>query len=1244
MVRLRPAPHTRTPILSYSLTVTPPDHYASWQQDPFGNHLVRLVFPERADELSVVVDLIADMTVINPFDFFLDDDAERMPFAYEAGVASDLAPYLRTDAPGPLLAALLAELRPLRDATVGTDDDGTPLGPRTVDLLADVNRRIQGEVAYSIRMEPGVQDPDVTLRRAVGSCRDSAWLLVQVLRHLGLAARFASGYLVQLTADVAALDGPSGPTADFTDLHAWAEVFLPGAGWVGLDPTSGLFAGEGHIPLACTPEPSSAAPIAGATEAVEAEMTFSNVVTRVHEDPRVSRPYADAQWEAIRALGRSVDERLVAGDVRLTMGGEPTFVSIDDVEAPEWTTAADGPDKRRLAAALVDRLAARWAPGGIVQHGQGKWYPGEPLPRWHMGLVRRTDGEPLWLDPSLLAAPALEPGPFGTAEGGRDGLDAEGFARDLAVRLGLAPEAAIAGHEDTLLLLHAEVSQPVGPPPVDDLDPDDPALADMVGRAAVADALDRVARPTGWAIPLAPDPTQPVSDLAAPAVAAPPDVDGLGGSVPDGPEPASPPTPAPVPDRGWVARLLGHPRLERLARLRPRPAPSAVESTANRPRTAPDGAAGPGSTPPPAPAGQGATTRWVSRPWAFRRGRMVLLPGDSPMGLRLPLGSLLWTAPEGEPERSPFAPRAPLAPRAGRPSTLPTGPLGSRPVGPGPDDRTGGEPRPQPHPGPAADDPAEADEGAADPTPPTDPTAATVAEVAPTALCVEARDGRLHVFLPPLEHAEHLVDLLAAVEDTAAGRRQPVVLEGYPPPTDPRLTSLAVTPDPGVIEVNVAPSASWDELERTTVELAEEARLCRLGTETFMLDGTAAGTGGGNHLTLGGPTPADSPLLRRPDLVRSLVSYWQGHPSLSYLFSGRFVGPTSQAPRVDEGRDEALHELEIAFSEMDRLGPEVPPWTVDRLLRNLLVDVTGNTHRAELCIDKLFSPDSERGRLGLLEMRGFEMPPHPRMALVQALLVRALVARFWDEPHRAPLVRWGTRLHDRFLLPHWVEADIGEVVADVVAAGIAFDPAWIDPFLEMRFPRIGTTTAGPVTLELRAAIEPWNVLGEEATGGGTARYVDSSVERLQVAAAGVVPGRHVVTCNGVPVPLHATATADLTVAGVRYRAWSPPSALHPTIGIHGPLTFDVVDLARGRSLGGCRYHVVHPGGQGYERLPVNAMEAEARRARRFDVLGHTAGPVDVAALRPPAPGPAQDYPRTLDLRRVAGAGRMPPPA
>jgi uncharacterized protein (DUF2126 family)/transglutaminase-like putative cysteine protease len=1125
VVRLRPAPHCRTPVLSYALRIEPAGHFLNWQQDAFGNHLARLVFPEPARHLSLTVDLVASMGVINPFDFFVEESAERYPFDYDEGLRRDLAPYLAGETPGPLLREWLSGL----DSPRGTE------GTAVIDFLVAVNQRVCRDIAYSTRMEAGVQTPEETLQHRVGSCRDSAWLLVAILRRLGLAARFVSGYLVQLVADQKPVTGPAGPTADFTDLHAWTEVYLPGAGWVGLDPTSGLFAGEGHLPLAATPEPSSAAPVTGVLDPAEVTFQHANHVRRIHESPRVTLPYTDAQWAAIDGLGHAVDVELAAGDVRLTQGGEPTFVSVDDMDAPEWTVTPDGPGKRELAFALTRRLADRFAPGGLVHFGQGKWYPGEPLPRWQMEILWRPDGEPLWSERALLADPWTK---VDTGDG--EGADARQLARAVAARLGIPAEFCLPAYEDPLDRLAAEALLPDGPPPAHGPamlhDPTDPELADPDARARIVAVLDAErGAPTGWVV--------------------------------------------------FVHRSPGD----------------------TDPGTGPD-APGAGSTGADGPNDGPGTSGWATVRWSLRRGHLMLRPGDSPMGLRLPLDSLSWTPTPPDPERSTFDPRGELPadePLDGvRPATL---------------------------------------------TPPED--------APPTALCVQPREGRLHVFLPPLEYLEHVVELLAVIEAAAREVGRPVVLEGYAPPGDPRLSRLVVGADPGVIEVNMHPARGWAELVDITTGLYEDARQVGLGTEKFDLDGAHTGTGGGNHVTLGGARPADSPLLRRPDLLRSLVTYWQHHPSLSYLFSGKFIGPTSQAPRVDEGRAETLYELEIAFAELDRIagpaasdttatgadptdeasgdagGVRPPAWLPDRLLRHLLTDITGNTHRAEFCIDKLFSPGSERGRLGLLELRAFEMPPHPRMALVQALLVRALVARFWAEPYRAPLVRWGTELHDRFLLPAHAEADIAEVVADLRDHGYPFEFAWLAPFLEFRFPLIGTVGVAGVELELRSAIEPWPVLGEEIGATGPARYVDSSVERLQVRVTGMTEGRHVVTCNGVPVPLRATGTPGVSVAGVRYRAWQPHSALHPTIGVHAPLVFDLVDTWNAHSLGGCTYHVTHPGGRNYDRFPVNANEAEARRASRFSPDGHTPGPIDLTTTNRPVIG-GTEYPHTVDLRRA----------
>ena len=1122
VIRLRPAPHSRTPVLAYSLNIKPETHFINWQQDPFGNYLARLVFPEKTRELTVDVELIAEMTAINPFDFFVEEYAEHCPFDYDERLITELAPYLEIKEDGPLLKKWLA----------GVDRKKK----KTNDFLVELNQKLQQDIDYSVRMEPGIQSCEKTLSSAIGSCRDTGWLLVQILRHLGFAARFVSGYLVQLKSDVESLDGPSGPQQDFTDLHAWCEVYLPGAGWVGLDPTSGLFASEGHIPLACTPNPVSAAPITGATGKCEVEFEHSNEVFRIHEDPRVTLPYTETQWESVVNLAEKVDQSLQENDVRLTMGGEPTFVSIDDMESAQWNTAALGADKRRLAGDLLLRLRERFSKDGLLHFGQGKWYPGEEVPRWALSSYWRRDGKPIWKNTNLIATDQ----PKNRA----DKHTARKFATSLADHLGLAHKYIETAYEDDLYYLWKEGSLS------SNLESQKADLKDSLERKNLAKVLSQgLDEPVGFALPLKWDYTH---------------------------------------------------------------------------------------------------SNWASGPWVFRRERLYLIPGDSPMGLRLPLDSLPWIAPDKRDpmeERSQFEQLPELGDYHGEVAQRYSYFQNNLNLHPERVDQDSADSRPQVQPKrqvpeqsqTANKSPLEND---------------ALREVPHTALCVEERGGIVYVFMPPCTYLEHYLDIVAAVESTAELLELPVRLEGYTPPSDARINKFQITPDPGVIEVNVHPASNWQELESITETLYEEARLCRLGTEKFMLDGRHSGTGGGNHVTLGGPTPVDSPLLRRPDLLRSLISYWQNHPGLSYLFSGLFIGPTSQAPRVDEGREDRLYELEIAFSQMPD-GEVTQPWLVDRLLRHLLTDITGNTHRSEFCIDKLYSPDSSSGRQGLLEFRGFEMPPHPRMSLVQTLLLRTLVARFWKKPYKRPLIRWGTELHDKFMLPHYVQRDVADVVQDLNVAGFDFRLDWLDPFLEFRFPHYGTLNIGDVQIDLHWAIEPWHVLGEEMSNLGTARFVDSSVERLQIRVRGLSETRYALTCNGYLLPLHNTGTKGEYVAGVRYRAWSPPSALHPTIGIHAPLVFDLVDTWNGKSIGGCTYHVTHPGGRSYDVFPVNALEAESRRVNRFWEFGHSQ---DVINLPPitgqsitrslePIGSPAgsrfslenqvsSEFPRTLDLRNV----------
>nr|WP_299417892.1 transglutaminase family protein [uncultured Emticicia sp.] len=1107
--RLRPAAHSRTAVEGYTFKIFPENHFINWQQDPFGNYQARVVFPEKTTELRIEVEVIARLMVINPFDFFVEEYAGKFPFNYENTLLKELVPYLETKDIGEKTQHFINLM-------------SIQKGINTVDFLVYANQQVFNAIKYNIRLETGVQNCEETLTLGSGSCRDFAWLLVQVLRSFGLASRFVSGYLVQLAPDVKSLDGPSGPEKDFTDLHAWVETYVPGAGWIGLDPTSGLFASEGHIPLSCTPDYASAAPVTGATDVCNVSFEFDNSVFRIHENPRVTKPYTDQQWNKVMEVGNVVEKDLIEGDVRLTMGGEPTFVSIDDFESPEWNSTADGPLKRKLAYDLALRLKKRFAHGGLLHFGQGKWYPGELFPSWQYALYWRKDGLPIWKNDDLVAKEGETKFTFHAAES---------FAIELTKYLGIDPKNLMPTYEDPIYWALEEGKLPLN------LDPLAVDLKDSIQRHTLAKLLEKgLNNPSGFVLPVK-----------------------------------------------W----------------------------------------------------EHEAARWTSCVWKFRRQQCFLIPGNSPIGLRLPLESLPKTSKlkrEHPVERSLF-------------EELP--PLGDFNLSL--EERYGTT-----SPNYKAQEKKALDEESEEKEKENSGDASLLFEIDTfsTALCVEERDGIVYVFLPPTDYLETYLDMVASVEKTAEKLQMPVRIEGYTPKSDYRIEKMMVTPDPGVIEVNVQPAKTWQEIVDNTTALYEEAFFARLGTEKFMVDGRHTGTGGGNHVTIGAAKPEDSPLLRRPDLLQSLITYWQHHPVLSYLFSGPFIGPTSQAPRIDEGRDERLYEMEIAFEQIPE-DKEVPFWMVDRIFRNLLTDITGNTHRTEFCIDKLYSPDSSTGRLGILELRAFDMPPHKHMNLVQNLLVRALVAKFWKKPYKKKLIRWGTELHDKFLLPHFAYLDMIDVVNDLKDAGYDFDISWFDPFFEFRFPFHGGITIDNIQLEIRLGIEPWHVLGEELSNSGTARFVDSSLERLQVKISGIIPERHILLCKGCRIPLRSTGIKGEYVAGIRYKAWNPPSALHPNIGVDAPMVFDIVDTWNDRIIGGCTYFVTHPGGRSFDTYPVNSYEAESRKISRFWDFGHTpSSSIEQTApifdtptvsrfvaqtkseLKPDTPIELinPEYPNTLDLR------------
>ena len=1078
--RLRPAPHTRAAIAAYTLAIDAEPHFINWVRDPFENYLARLDFHEPLQRIALNMELVLDLTPVNPFDFLLENDFSHYPLTYSEQLHKELIPYLYLPVAGSQMDSWLSSLKP----TSGY----------LLDTLSDLNQQVHESLKFEGVTSPGPVNIDTVLSRRTGSAWEIAWLLTLGLRHFGLAARFVSGlYLFQSSSD---------EIPDHGALHAWSEVFLPGAGWVGLDPANGILTTEGYIPLATAPDPLRALPLVGYFEACNYHEQQQVQVSRL--TPHLSTQHvSDAQWHDMGVVARHVDKLLDRENIQAASAPSLSFVASAYANDPEWSIQAMGGSKRNYAENLLSRLSQRLAPGIVVQAGQGEWFSGEPLPRWRLYGLYRRDGVACWQDPRWLAA---------NNERGDCSFDeASQFIKLLAKILAIDTRFVLPAYEDQLHQLWMSRGQMA-------YLPDSEELRNPILRQQLADRLSQSRdHPSAYVLPIRWDPV---------------------------------------------------------------------------------------------------SQQWKSGCWQFRRQALYLVPGDSPPGFRLPLTSLPRNRDavvEADPDRCQFEPREVLpslhGELAARLSNIPKDQVFDPASAHADDEFTSAAPR--------------------------------------TALCIDVRDGHIHIFLPPLTHLEYYLELVAAIETVAARLQTQVVLEGYEPPYDARVQRFILEPDAGVLKLTLPEAENWDRVSSQLNAAYEEAAALGLYAERYSADGRRMPSGGGAELTVGGTEPALSPFLKQPAILRSFITFWHNHPSLSYFFAGRMIGASGDAPRVDEGRDDALYDLDMALRRIPD-GLSEQPWVPDRILRHLLTDTKGDMRRAEIRVDQLYPPERSATRLGRITIRSFEMAPSMRLAALQWLLTRSLLASFAIRPQAQALINWKGATHDRFLLPDWLWQDFQNVLQLINEIGIPLQAEWFSPYLELRFPALGNVQIGDLNLELRTAHENWPLLAEEFSGHGVSRFIDIANERVQVRLMGATPDRYAVVCNDKRVPLRECGQNGKYVGGVRYKTSNPLSTLHPTREPVRELVFDVVDTWTGKVIGGCTWLPPLPAIYGPVGLPplmpydaskgpiksqplVPAIAIPPWQQSQGRFLSHGSGRTHLLA---PLEATQRRYPNLLDLTRI----------